>query len=128
MNPGHMHRIPVLRPDGTKFLIYQSQREILELLAATPLTMAEIAEVRGTLVPPTHTALTTLEREGYVVRKGWARKRGPASQLFRWTGKPFPRLPHNLEMSERLCKALAYSTQCETRLALLAKYEKGETA
>lgn len=127
-----LSRILVTREDGSQWYMYQAQREVLELLANTPLTVAELAELRGGYVPSTSTTLIALEREGFVYRKGTSRQRHKGTvaypQLWHWTGKAFPRLPHSVEMSERLCNALAYSTQCETRLALLAKYEKGETA
>lgn len=104
-----------IQQDG--LLWYESQREILHMLQATPLTMRELAELRGVLQPPTWQALNHLEEQGYVMRFGKLRHRCSWADVWHWTGKNYPRLPASVHASELQCRALSLPEQVK-RFAL----------
>lgn len=104
-----------IKQDG--LLWYESQREILHLLQATPLTMRELAELRGVYQPPTWQALNYLEEHGYVMRFGTLQNHSAWADVWHWTGKAYPRLPASVHASDLQCRALSLPSQVK-RFAL----------
>lgn len=90
---------------------YDSQKEIMALLVVVPLTLRELAELRGTYQPPVWQALTRLEEMGYVIRYGHVRCKTSHAALWHWTGKPFPQPPVTLHLSDLQSRALSYPQQ-----------------
>lgn len=98
------------------------QREVLHLLALTPLSAFELAGIRGWKPAHLHQWLERLVVSGFVERRGATfkgKRRGRQYQtLYRWTGKPFPPPDPTPALQLQESHALVLRSQCAYRANL----------